>query len=103
MVDNKTQWMLPGTRPATYDNYVTRRNDILRLLAQGKPVVEVAKELGRKKSSIYTDISKMETETKQVTIWGVVIEAMRRGWIPCPVQRPHLHSTAEGERPPCAE
>lgn len=103
MVDNNTQWMLPGQRPATYDNYVTRRNNIIKLLAEGKSVILIADELGRKKSSVYSDISKMETETGQKTIWGVVVEAMKLGWIPCPVERPHVHKQeVECERPPCA-
>jgi predicted DNA-binding protein YlxM (UPF0122 family) len=83
MVTNKTDWELP-TLEATYSNYVRRRQEILSYLIQDYPVSRIAKETDRSVTSIYTDISKLRNETETWTIWGAIIEAVKRGWVEIP-------------------
>lgn len=82
-ITNKTQWKVPeGGAPL--ENYVHRRSALLRYLVNDWSVAEIAEDLGKSKDSIYTDINKLQTETGTHTIWGAVVESIRRGWIKWP-------------------
>jgi predicted membrane GTPase involved in stress response len=98
VVTNRTPWEIPN-KPSTYENYVERRQAILTRLRDGLTVREVALQCERKERSIYQDIQKIQNETGTETIWGALLEAMRRGWIECVVQRPHVHTEESNETP----
>lgn len=98
MVTNRTPWEIPD-KPGTYENYMVRRQAILIMLREGLSVKEVAQRCERKERSIYQDIQKIQNETQTDTIWGALLEAMRRGWIECVVQRPHVHTKETDETP----
>jgi DNA-binding NarL/FixJ family response regulator len=70
----------------------------LECLREGLTVETTAKRLKRAISSVYTDITKMKTETGHRTTWGVLMYAIEHGWVACPVGK---HESTE--RPTCAE
>ncbi|HST77310.1 MAG TPA: hypothetical protein VLN58_02355 [Verrucomicrobiae bacterium] len=90
MTDNKTPW-LPPSKPEAYASYEKRRNEILKCLARDMGVREIAKELGRGVNSVYVDLAKAKYETDTNTDAGLYAEAIRRGWLHCPAERPHIH------------
>jgi hypothetical protein len=58
-------------------------------------VPEIAKKLDKSAASVYMDLAKALTETGCTTYWGLLVEAMKRGWIESPIH--------EAERPSCPE
>lgn len=93
-VTSKNQRDIP-TGEGVYLNYAKRRNEVLRLLVLDKKVPEIAKILGKSSASVYMDLGKALTETRCTTYWGLLMEAMKLGWIEPP--------NSKGERPPCPE
>jgi DNA-binding NarL/FixJ family response regulator len=89
----------PPDRIVAYDKYVARRDTIIKALAEGKTVKQIAKEMKRSPAAVYTDIAKMLHEANVDNYWSLMIEAIKLEWIPCPLAKPHLHE----ERPPCPE
>lgn len=82
-VTNKTPTEIPE-REATYRNYQKRRNLIIGGLSQDMTIRDLAKALDKSQASIYTDLGKAMNETDTRTYWGLVVAAIRLGWIPAP-------------------
>jgi hypothetical protein len=40
---------------------------------------------------VYVDLAKAKYETDTNTDAGLYAEAIRRGWLHCPAERPHVH------------
>lgn len=82
-VTNTQQWKVPESG-AALENYLKRRRVLLKYLVAGYSVREIANSTERSTDAVYTDINKLQTETKTHTIWGAILEAISRGWVRCP-------------------
>jgi DNA-binding NarL/FixJ family response regulator len=91
MTTAPNKWAPPQINTGALENYRRRRATLLSYLSRGMSVKEIANLTDRCTAAVYTDITKLQTETETYTIWGAIMESMRRGWIECP--QPPLNSS----------